>query len=232
MKRLSLLFAIIVACLTSSLAFSQTPVSVTSLLRTLRESVDVDQAMRDMKAMWDTDRWFTFPKFEETAKNVAAMMKRAGLEDVEIDNPPADGVTQAGFWTMPLAWDVHVGTLEIVEPQLPAEQRVLADYQKVPSSICMWSGPTPAGGVVTDVVLADDVGAAAARSDLKGKLVLGGRNSKRALAKAGALGLISEMTENRDLVDDRGWVNSFGDNGWSFTKDSSPLVCFSITPRG
>ena len=33
-------------------------------------------------------------------------------------------------------------------------------------------------------------------------------------------------------MDERGWVNSFGDNGWSFTKGSSPLVCFSITPRG
>ena len=44
--------------------------------------------------------------------------------------------------------------------------------------------------------------------------------------------MISESTENRDLVDERGWVNSFGDNGWSFTKGSSPLVCFSITPRG
>jgi hypothetical protein len=46
------------------------------------------------------------------------------------------------------------------------------------------------------------------------------------------LGLISENTENRDLADERGWVNSFGDNGWSFTKGSTPLVCFSITPRG
>ena len=32
-------------------------------------------------------------------------------------------------------------------------------------------------------------------------------------------------------MDERDWVNSFGDNGWSFTKGSTPLVCFSITPR-
>jgi hypothetical protein len=69
-------------------------------------------------------------------------------------------------------------------------------------------------------------------ADLKGKLVLGGRASKTALAQAGALGIVSDTTENRDLVDERGWVNSFGDNGWSFTKGSAPLVCFSITPRG
>jgi len=156
-------------------------------------------------------------------------MKRVGLQDVEIGNPPADGVTQGGFWTMPLAWDVTVGTLEILDPQVPADQRMLADYQKVPASIGMWSGPTPPGGVVTEIVLAPGNLAGA---DLKGKLVLGGRGAKTDLAKAGALGIISENTENRSLVDERGWVNSFGDNGWSFTKGSAPLVCFSITPRG
>src|SRR4051812_20419150 len=223
--------AAVILLLTTVLgAQNRAPVStspVTKLLRTLLEEARPDQALRDVRAIWETDRWFTFPKFEETARNVAAMMRRAGLEDVEIGNAPADGVTQAGFWTEPLAWDVHVGTLEIVEPQVPADQRVLADYQRTPASVCMWSGPTPAGGVVTEVVAGGVEGA-----DIKGKLVLGGRAAKATLAKAGALGMISENTENRDLADDRGWVNSFGDNGWSFTKGSSPLVCFSITPRG
>src|SRR3954471_22977622 len=225
--------AAVILLLTTVLgAQNRAPVStspVTKLLRTLLESAKPDQATRDVRAIWETDRWFTFPKFEETAKNVAAIMRRAGLEDVEIGNAPADGVTQAGFWNEPLAWDVHVGTLEIVEPQLPADQRVLADYQKVPTSVCMWSGPTTPGGVVADVVAptgnTDGM-------DLKGKFVLGQRGSKAALWKAGAIGIISENTENRDLVDERGWVNSFGDNGWSFTKGSSPLACFSITPRG
>jgi hypothetical protein len=204
------------------------PSPVSGLLTTLKEAVNPDQVVRDVNTIWNTDRWFTFPKFEETAKNVAVMMKRAGLEDIEAGNPPADGVTQAGFWTEPLAWDVHVGTLEIVSPPVPADQRVLADYQKVPTSLCMWSGPTPAGGVVTDVVLPSGN---LANMDLKGKLVLG-RASKTVLAKAGALGMLSEATENPDLVDERGWVNSFGDNGWSFIEGSAPLVCFSITPRG
>jgi hypothetical protein len=200
---------------------------LSSLLALLRTETNPAQAVKDVSTIWDTDRWFTFPKFEETATNVADIMRRAGLEDVEIGRPPADGVTQGGFWTLPLAWDVKVGTLEIVEPVVPATQRVIADYQKVPSSLCMWSGPTPAGGVVTDVVLNPGN---QQNVDLKGKLVLGG--SKAAVASAGGLGLISENTENRDLVDDRGWVNSFGDNGWSFTKGSTPLVCFSITPNG
>jgi hypothetical protein len=202
---------------------------VSKLLAMLQRETNADQVMEDVRTIWETDRWFTFPKFEETAKSVAAIMRRSGLEDVEIGNGPADGVTQSGFWTMPLAWDIKVGTLEIVDPQVPAEMRLLADYQRVPASIGMWSGPTPAGGVTTEIVLASGNWK---NLDLKGKLVLGAPlGAKRALAKAGALGLISERTENRALLDERGWVNSFGDNGWSFTKGSAPLVCFSITPR-
>jgi len=204
-------------------AFGQnSPVS--KLLTMLQRETNSDQVMDDVRTIWETDRWFTFPKFEETAKSVAAIMRRSGLEDVEIGSGPADGVTQSGFWTMPLAWDVKVGTLEIVDPHVPAEMRLLADFQRVPCSIGMWSGPTPAGGITTEIVLAS--------GDWKGNLVLGPPlGAKRALAKAGALGLISERTENRALLDERGWVNSFGDNGWSFTKASAPLVCFSITPR-
>ncbi|HZO53108.1 MAG TPA: M28 family peptidase [Bryobacteraceae bacterium] len=205
------------------------PGPATPLLNLLRQEIKPDQSMKDVRAIWETDRWQTFPKFEETAKNVAGIMRRAGLEDVEIVNAAADGVTQSGFWTTPLAWDVKTGTLEIVEPEVPADQRVLADFQKSPASLAMWSGPTPAGGVVTEVVLAP-------RNlqgvDAKGKLVFGlGGGAKMAAVRAGALGLISDNTENRDLLDERGWINSFGDKGWAFNKGDTPLVCFSITPR-
>jgi hypothetical protein len=199
---------------------------LTSLLRTLQQAVNPDQAKKDVITLWETDRWFNFPKFEETAKNAAAILRRAGLDDVEIGNVPADGVTQGGFWTEPLAWDIHTGTLEIVDPSVPAAQRVLADYQKAPTSVCMWSGPTPAGGITTEVVLSNS------GADVKGKLVLGARGANKAdLAKAGALGIISDNTENPALANDHSWVNSFGDNGWAFNKGDSPLVCYSITPN-
>lgn len=207
---------------------SQTPSPVTKLLKLLLDNVNSTEAMTNVRTIWANDRWFTFPRFQETAKNVAEMMRQAGLDDVQIGYVPADGVTQAGFWTEPLAWDVHVGTLEIVSPQVPEDVRVLADYQRVPTSLCMWSGPTPPGGVETEIVLPPkDI----RNADLKGKLVLGGHISKTELAKAGALGMIHESTVNPALLDERDWVNSFGDNGWAFNKGNTPLVCFSITPR-
>jgi Peptidase family M28 len=208
---------------------SDTPSPVTPLLKLLLDNVNSSETMTNVRTIWTTDRWFNFPKFQETAKNVAEIMRQAGLDDVQIGYAPADGVTQAGFWTEPMAWDPHIGTLEIVWPQVPEDRRVLADYQKVPPSLCMWSGPTPPGGVETEIVLPPkDIKSA----DLKGKLVLGGgRLSKTDLAKAGALGMVRESATNPTLLDERDWSNSFGDNGWSFTKGSTPLVCFVVTPR-
>jgi hypothetical protein len=201
---------------------------VTNLLTLLYENVNSAEAMADVRKMWETDRWFDFAHFQETAKTVADIMRQAGLDDVQIGYAPADGVTQAGFWTEPMAWDAHVGTLEIVSPRVPEDMRVIADYQRVPASLCMWSGPTPPGGVETEIVLPPkDM----RNADLAGKLVLGGRMSKTALARAGALGMVHESATNPALLDERDWVNSFGDKGWAFNKGDTPLVCFSITPR-
>src|SRR3954447_7980833 len=87
--------------------------AATKLLKVLKEEARPEQAHKDVETIWGTDRWFTFPKFEETAKNVATIMRRAGRGDGETVSPPADGKTQGGFWTLPLAWDVRIGTLEI-----------------------------------------------------------------------------------------------------------------------
>jgi len=201
---------------------------VTNLLTLLYENVNSAEAMADVRRMWENDRWFDFAHFQETAKNVADIMRQAGLDDVQIGYAPADGVTQAGFWTEPIAWDAHVGTLEIVSPKVPEDMRVIADYQRVPASLCMWSGPTAPGGAETEIVLPPKN---MQNADLKGKLVLGGRMSKTALAKAGALGMVHESATNPALLDERDWINSFGDNGWAFNKGNAPLVCFSITPR-
>ena len=204
------------------------PSPVTDLLKLLLANVNSTEAMTNMEAMWATDRYFDFARFQETAKNVAEMMRQAGLDDVQIGQGPADGVTQNGFWTQPIAWDAHSATLEIVSPQVPEDMRVLADYQKIPTSLCQWSGPTPPGGVEGELVLRPkDI----RNADLKGKWVLGGRMSKTDLKQAGALGMVRESRVNRTLLDERDWENDFGDNGWAFNKNDTPTVCFSITPR-
>ena len=206
--------------------FSQT-------VRQIGSAVEPERAMKTMREVWETDRWFTFPKFRETAEYLKRAMIAAGLKQVEILEAPADGVSRAGHWTMPLAWDAKRAQLEIIEPTPIAEFRLLADYQTIPASLGMWSGATPPGGItaqVIELVKASDLD----RLDIKDKLVLTSENPagiKWRLARAGALGAINAFTENPDLKDGRQWINAWGDNGWGFIKGSAPLLSFSISPR-
>src|SRR5579872_2234333 len=198
------------------------------VLDQVRAGVKPDEAMNHMRRVYSTDRWFTFPKFQQTADYLKQAMIDAGLQNVELLSAPADGVTQAGYWTEPMAWDVREARLELIGDDVPAEFRVLADYEKVPTSLGMWSGPTAPGGVTAEIVEWDTKG------DVRGKLVLTKQNPaniKSELVKRGVLGAINTFTENPELKDGRQWVNAWGDNGWAFTKKSTPLVCFSITPR-
>ena len=193
------------------------------------------EAMRVMGDVYAGDRYFTFPRFHETAEYLKNWMLKAGLSNVELVETPADGVSQFGYWTMPLAWDVRSARLEILDDSVPAAARVLADYEKVPSSLGMWSGPTAPEGITAEVVEVkkSDV-RNLAKIDLRGKLALtedNPANIKWLLVKAGALGAINTFTENPGLADGRQWINAWGDDGWAFTKRSTPLLSFSITPH-
>ena len=214
----------------SSSAYGSSP-QLAVVIEQVRTQVDATRAMGYVRQVWETDRWFTFPKFQETAEMLQRTMKNIGLRDVELLGAPADGVTQIGYWTMPLAWDVKSARLEIVEPAVSEELRVLADYGRIPVSLGMWSGPTPSEGLVAEVIEANQ---APDSQDWKGKMVLTRENPagmKWLLARKGAAGAINAFTENPDLKDDRQWINAWGDRGWAFTRDNAPLLCFSISPR-
>ena len=221
-------------CLGPSLAAETAP-GLPEVIERVRGGYRSADAMRVMRDVYASDRYFTFSRFHGTAEYLKKKMQEAGLSSVELVETPADGVTQVGYWTMPLAWDVKSARLEILDESVPAPSRVLADYDKVPSSLGMWSGPTPPGGVTAEVV---EVKKSDVRNlgnmDLRGKLALtedNPANIKWLLVKAGALGAINTFTENPGLADGRQWINAWGDDGWAFTKRSTPLLSFSITPR-
>lgn len=210
------------------------------LIDAIRGEVKGSEALDFVSRQHETDRWANFAKFQETAEYLRRTMTAIGLKNVELASAPADGVTQFGFWTMPLAWDVKEARLEIVDPPVPADLRVLADYRQEPASLIMWSGATPPGGITAEVVEVKPATVQQlARLDVKGKMALcepsldlGQRGAfKAALYRAGAAGMISYATENSELANGHYWMNAWGDAGWGFTKTSSPLVGFSITPR-
>jgi Peptidase family M28 len=216
-------------------ALAQPGPDLDAVIREVRGEFHSGEAMECMRRVYANDRFFTFPRFQLTAEYLKRQMQSIGLRNIEIVDAPADGVTQAGFWTMPLAWDVASARLELLDDSLAADAKVLADYSRVPTSLGMWSGPTPKDGVIAEIVevrrgdLRDP-----GRTDLRGKLALTEENPaniKWLLVQAGALGAINTFTENPGLPDGRQWINAWGDDGWAFTRRSTPLLCFSITPR-
>jgi len=213
-----------VSWISAGLAAPVTP--LTQLAHKISEEVDSGRAMETMKRVYATDRWFTFPKFEETATYLKTRLEESGLQGIELSGGRADGKTQVGYWTMPLAWDVRSASLEVIAP----EHFPLCDYRSVPTSLGMWSGPTPDGGVTAELV---DI-SSTPWTGVAGKLVLTDKNSanyKSQLVKYHALGAVNGFTENPVLEDGRQWVNAWGDNGWGFTATSTPLLSFSVTPR-
>src|SRR5438270_4798668 len=154
-------------------ALAETDPSLDTVIQRVRGAYRSGEAMRVMRDVYANDRYFTFPRFHATAEYLKGRMQQAGLGRVELVEAPADGVTQVGYWTMPLAWDVSRARLEILDESLPEAGRVLADYEKVPASVGMWSGPTPPGGITADVVEVkkSDV-RNLSKMDLRGKLAL------------------------------------------------------------
>ena len=109
------------------------------------------ETARDFAArLWEHACWNSFDRMRQTADEAAAIMREIGLEDVEVIEFPADGVTHHGGWVMPQAWDVEEATLEVVEPAI--DEPLLARYTACPQSLMMYSAPTPAGGLVAEVV--------------------------------------------------------------------------------
>ncbi len=218
-KRVSPLLAALIA----PIAFAN---PLQPLIKTIDKQVDAARAMETVNRVYATDRWFTFPKFEETALYLKKRLQDSGVKQVEIGGARADGKTQSGHWTMPLAWDAKQATLEVTEP----ERILLCDYQQVPTSLGMWSGSTPKEGLTVELV---DI-AKTPWADVKGKMVLTVKKSdglKHQLVKYGALGAVNGFSENPSLEDGRQWINAWGDNGWGFTKASTPLLSYSVTPR-
>ena len=236
---------LLISCIVGALSFRvhgrgfadpvSPPEALVKLIAQIQAGLRPAEAMDYMRRVYSTDRWFNFEKFGETAQYLQSAMHEIGLEHAEVVRAPADGVTQVGFWTMPLAWDVKAGRLEIVEPSVPDDTRVIADYQAVPTSVCEWSGPTPAGGITGDVVEIPQLPALQiAQMDLRGKIAMTDANPqdlKWALVKARASLVVNAFNEEPSLMDARQWINAWGDNGWAFTRTSTPVPCLSITTR-
>ena len=194
-------------------------------------------AFEELRTLHDIDRWFTFPAFETSAVHLARRWKSFGLSS-RVEHFSADGQTRAGSWVMPWAWDVKQASLVIEKPEELAGT-VLARYGENPTSLAMWSGPTPEGGAAAELVwvAAADKPASYKDLDLAGKIVftcVRPNLAKGLAARAGAVGVVSDFVpEPADLPDATFWMNAWSDDpgGWALLGDESRIFGFNISPR-
>lgn len=166
-----------------------------SIWQVVDGEISGERAVAYVERIWQHARWNSFDKMQQTAQEIAIIMREIGLQGVEIIQYPADGVTCYGGWLMPQAWDVEDAWLEVVEP-LVAEP-ILVRYRDCPHGLMMYSAPTPAEGVVAEVAVVDEANQESSyeRRDLRGKLALIdsiGIEAGMCAFERGAVGLISD----------------------------------------
>ena len=183
------------------------------------------------------ERTSSYDKFDASTRYIMDMLGQAGFSRIERLVHRADGKSSALDCIMPEAWDQYGRSfLQIISPDIPEYERILADSDRHPQSAVIWSAPTPEGGIEGELVTFDSL--ASDLSDAKGKWVfLESRSvdingpSYRALAQAGAAGLVlTNFAVAETSPDDVVWFNGQGFNSWYHEKEAPRLPVFSISP--
>ncbi len=194
-----------------------------------------DATLGWLRQIWQSDRWSDYTAFRHTAANVANELENLRLDDVEIFQAPADGRTRMQAWTMPLAWEAGEAVLKMISPR----EEILADRLANPFSCCMWSEPTPAGGVRGPLVIVDDPAAVTAdeRKKLRGAILLtakGIRGPMKVFAhEVGAAAVVSHFVFHEDRHPEATcWCNGWADDagGWALKASDCRLTGFQIPP--
>ncbi len=134
------------------------------------------------------------PMMRDAAEHVREELLKAGIDDVSIEEFPADGRRKYWTYTSSVAWDVKSAELRLVKPK----ERLLVRFSDIPQSLHTFSAATPKQGVTAELV---DVGKGLTDKDyagknVKGKIVLAtglGRLVQReAVVKRGAAGVVTD----------------------------------------
>jgi hypothetical protein len=209
-------------------------VNLRSQLLCASKLVSESRLLESVNQIWANDRWFTYPAFQRTAKEISNRLQDWGVV-AETCKLPADGRTIYGDWKMPLGWDCTKAKLELIDPKT-GKAKLIADRQNCPTHVVMWAGPTPKHGLTGGVVQInkpDEI----TKKNLKGKFVytpLHGGLLKCKLLDAGILGVITSWSRSAATLPDACfWFNGWSDEdkGWAFHEGDTPIPAMAITPR-
>lgn len=202
-----------------------------NLFALLDREFDTGHCTETLRAIWDNDRWFDFTAFARTARFCADEMARSGLEQVEVMPLRANGDTAYGDWPMPRAWEAESATLSVA-----ATGEILADYLTTPTSLVMYSAPTPSDGLNCEIVQIGE-GDDADEENLSGKLLFCSRPAEELVPLAirtGAAGIVTDffplypgVRDNREQM--RG--HSRWENAFRLPRNDTGLFAFNLSPE-
>lgn len=158
----------------------------------LKKQISGKKIKNTLLEIFSSDRYFSFDNFEKTALICAKLMKESGLKEVEVI--PFNTNEKYGDWIMPPYWKAEQAELKIISPI----EYNLANYQKNPHSLIMFSFPTPFEGIETEIVLFEDL---KDYSLLKGKIAFTNQSPHEIedlVLNNGGIGIISDnIPENK-----------------------------------
>ena len=204
-----LLLAALLYAPTASSAQDRPPLLSEPIVAALAKELSGERAHETIKAISGNHRMRGSRGFRAAAEIVAAKARAAGLEDVKIEEFPADGKIFYGTQRSRPPWDAEFAELWEITPG--RERTLIASWEKMPMSLAQDS---ESGEAKAELV---DVGAGSAESDyagknVRGKLILISSQPETAVplgvTKYGAAGIVSYAQnqrtawwgENTDLV--------------------------------
>ncbi len=219
-----LLLGFFVSCAPAFSAETSKP-DVNGIFNALQSEISGNRARDYVMRLWRYEKWSTLPGWKKAIQEAQTIMRERGFDEAVIEETPADGKTMSGAWVNPLGWDVKSATLEVIEPKLPDEYRYLCNYLDQPTSLNVWSAPTPKEGVETEIVLWEGRDPAElGKLNARGKIILTGNGTrayKRYLDPLGILGFVGDQIEksNEDFINETQWLNGWTDlpGGWWMT---------------
>lgn len=172
----------------------------------------------------ESDKYFTFPNFEKSAGRCEQELIKAGMQDVAVEEFPADGETTWSGWRAMTAWDVQEARLSLVSPL----KMMLAEWRSTPQSLVMYSGPADCEGELVEWNGERNI-------DLTGKVpltelrLMDVYSHMQELNIPGILsdfiGTLPGVRDKFDLPDSVRWEN------YVFKRSAGKRWAFMITPR-
>ncbi|MDD5728742.1 MAG: hypothetical protein PHV59_09270, partial [Victivallales bacterium] len=202
----------------------------------LLQNINRGQLYDDIESLWKCELPQTFKAYAAAADCTLKLLQRAGIENAEMINFPADGKTVYQDKRMPLAWDASIGKLTVQNPPGMFADPVVADYQRHPFHLVKGSVSTPPGGQRAGIITEAQMFAG---ENPQGKLVIcspftrPGAEILSAVLDSGALGLISDYyVQNCPQADTEAvaWINGCTEGmHWNVESEDRPFICFSVS---